>query len=108
MLKHLKRVSIQFGPGDPKSTSARELLQRLGCDNARKSNPKCELDFKSNETLPSGSSSVELVFNDDQKRELKTSDMRIADIVKVIEQKAVEMELRSVFQEVKYDPFKKT
>lgn len=83
MLRHLKRVFIEFAPGDPRSTSARELLQRLGCDSARKSNPDCVLDFRAAEDAPAGGSTVELVFSDGEQAKLATADMRIADIVKV-------------------------
>jgi len=104
MLRHLKRVAIAFPPGDAKSASARELLQRLGCDNARKSNPACVLDFTADEAAAPGSAAVELVFADGECRRIATADLRIQDVVRVIEEKAVEMELRDVLAEVKYDP----
>lgn len=54
MLRHLKRVFIQFSPLDPRATSARELLQRVGCDAARKSNPDCAVDFQVDEDAAPG------------------------------------------------------
>lgn len=46
MLKSLRRVFIQFSPLDPRATAARELLQRVGNDTSRKSNPDCVVDYK--------------------------------------------------------------
>jgi len=104
MLRHLKRVFIQFSPLDPRATSARELLQRVGCDAARKSNPACAVEFSVDEAGAPGSGFVELQFNDDARQRLPTADYRVDDIVRIIEQKASEMELRSVMKEVGFDP----
>ena len=104
MLRHLKRVFIQFSPLDPRATSARELLQRVGCDAARKSNPECAVEFKVDEDAAPGSSFVELQFVDDAQARLATADYRVDDIVRIIEQKASEMEMRSVMKEVGFDP----
>lgn len=87
MLRHLKRVFISFSPLDPKATSARELLQRVGCDAARKSNPACAVDFAVNEAAPPGGAFVELQFVDDATAKLPTADFRVDDIVRIIEQK---------------------
>lgn len=106
MLRHLKRVFIQFAPLDPKATSARELLQRVGCDAARKSNPACQVEFKVDEDGKPGSSFVELQFIDDAQQRLPTADYRVDDIVRIIEQKASEMEMRTVMKEVGFDPYK--
>lgn len=46
MLKSLRRVFIQFSPLDPRATAARELLQRVGNDISRKSNPDCVVEYK--------------------------------------------------------------
>eukprot|EP00879_Flechtneria_rotunda_P028572 GHRR01030730.1.p1 GENE.GHRR01030730.1~~GHRR01030730.1.p1 ORF type:complete len:110 (-),score=13.84 GHRR01030730.1:136-465(-) len=105
MLKHLKRVIIQFHPSDPKATAARELLQRVGNDKARKSNPDCVIDYKVIETSQISRSFIELQFADLESHKLYTADLRVDDIVKLIEQKATEMELRSVMKDVNYDPF---
>ncbi|KAI8477140.1 MAG: hypothetical protein J3K34DRAFT_399503 [Monoraphidium minutum] len=104
MLRHLKRVFIQFSPLDPRATSARELLQRVGCDAARKSNPACQVEFNIDEAAKPGTSFVELQFNDDAQQRLPTADYRVNDIVRIIEQKASEMEMRSVMKEVGFDP----
>jgi large subunit ribosomal protein L53 len=104
MLRHLKRVFIQFSPLDPRATSARELLQRVGCDAARKSNPACAVDFAVDESGAPGSSFVELQFADDATQRLATADYRVDDIVRIIAQRASEMEMRSVMTEVGYDP----
>ena len=106
MLRHLKRVFIQFSPADPRATSARELLQRVGNDKARKSNPDCAVDFKVDEGAGEGAAVVELQFVDDDTRRLRTADLRVTDIVRMIEEKATEMEMKSVMADVKYDPFK--
>lgn len=106
MLRHLKRVFIQFAPLDPKATSARELLQRVGCDAARKSNPACVVEFSIDEKGKPGSSFVELQFVDDVQQRLNTADYRVDDIVRIIQQKASEMEMRSVMKEVGFDPQK--
>lgn len=106
MLRHLKRVFIQFSPLDARATSARELLQRVGCDAARKSNPACEVEFKVEESGAAGGSFVELQFVDDATARLSTADHRVDDIVRLIEQKASEMEMRSVMKEVGFDPSK--
>ncbi|KIY99651.1 hypothetical protein MNEG_8310 [Monoraphidium neglectum] len=104
MLRHLKRVFIQFSPLDPRATSARELLQRVGCDAARKSNPSCQVEFNIDEAGKPGSSFVELQFVDDAQAKLQTADYRVDDIVRIIEQKASEMEMRTVMTEVGFDP----
>jgi large subunit ribosomal protein L53 len=106
MLKHLKRVFVKFAPTDPRATSARELLQRVGCDKARKSNPECQVEFQADNAVGPNGSYVELLFVDDEQRQLRTADLKIDDIVRIIQQKATEMELRSVMKDVKYDPFK--
>jgi large subunit ribosomal protein L53 len=49
MLRHLKKVFIQFAPGDPRAVSARELLQRVTGDKAKKSNPACVVTFEIDE-----------------------------------------------------------
>eukprot|EP00775_Hariotina_reticulata_P000227 gene227-430_t len=100
MLKHLKRVFIEFHPGDPQSTAARELLQRVGNAQARKSNPDCVVDYKVVETAHIPKSVVELQFSDNESHKLYTADLKVADIVKIIEQKATEMELRSVMKDL--------
>jgi len=105
MLKHLRRVFIQFTPSDPRATTARELLQRLGNDKARASNPACVVQFNVDEAGPSGSAFVDLVFNDGEERRVMTADARIADVVRTIEQKATEMEMLDVIKETKYDPW---
>jgi large subunit ribosomal protein L53 len=106
MLRHLKRVFISFSPSDPRATSARELLQRVGCDAARKSNPACAVEFAVEESGAPGGAFVELLFVDDASARLATADYRVDDIVRVIEQKASEMEMRSVMKEVGFDPTK--
>jgi hypothetical protein len=70
MLRHLKRVFIQFSPTDPRATAARELLQRVGCEAARSSNPDCEVEFKVDEGTAAGQAVVELHFNDGQQAKL--------------------------------------
>ena len=59
MLKHLRRVFIQFTPGDPKSVSARELL---ALTKGKHSNPACKVEFKTDEDAAPGSSLLELEF----------------------------------------------
>eukprot|EP00878_Enallax_costatus_P011841 GHUV01012363.1.p1 GENE.GHUV01012363.1~~GHUV01012363.1.p1 ORF type:complete len:119 (+),score=22.17 GHUV01012363.1:727-1083(+) len=105
MLKHLKRVFIQFHPADARATAARELLARVGNDKSRKSNPECVVDYKVVETAQVPRCFVELQFTDNEKQKLYTADLTVADIVRIIEQKATEMELRTVMKEVGYDPF---
>lgn len=105
MLRHLKRVFISFVPGDPRAASARELLQRVGSDKAKKSNPKCEVEFKVDDNGVMGESYVELVFADDEQRKLLTADFRIKDIEDIIQRKAKEAEMQEVMKEVKYDPW---
>ncbi|GBF92570.1 hypothetical protein Rsub_05184 [Raphidocelis subcapitata] len=104
MLRHLKRVFISFSPLDPRATSARELLQRVGCDAARKSNPACAVEFAVEEAGAPGGAFVELDFVDDARARLATADFRVDDIVRLIEQKASEMEMRTVMKEVGFDP----
>jgi large subunit ribosomal protein L53 len=105
MLRHLKRVFISFVPGDPRAASARELLQRVGSDKAKKSNPKCEVEFKVDDNGVMGQSYVELVFADNEQRKLLTADFRIKDIEDIIRRKAKEAEMQEVMKEVKYDPW---
>eukprot|EP00882_Tetradesmus_deserticola_P005506 GHRQ01005797.1.p2 GENE.GHRQ01005797.1~~GHRQ01005797.1.p2 ORF type:complete len:125 (+),score=50.58 GHRQ01005797.1:395-769(+) len=105
MLKHLKRVFIQFHPSDAKATAARELLALVGNDKARKSNSDCVVDYKVVETVQVPRSFVELQFADNEQHKLFTADLKVADIVKLIEQKATEMELRGVMRDVNYDPY---
>ena len=103
MLRHLKRVFVSFSPYDAKATSARELLQRIGCDAARKSNPQCAVDFAVDEAAPDGGAFVELQFADGAEARLGTADLKVADIVRVIEAKSAEMELRAVLRDVGFD-----
>lgn len=77
MLRHLKRVVVQFKPGDPKSVSARELLQRLSGDRAKKSNPQCKVEFAIDEEAPMGKSFVELHFADDDVRKIYMADQKV-------------------------------
>jgi large subunit ribosomal protein L53 len=105
MLRHLKRVFISFVPGDPRAASARELLQRVGADKAKKSNPKCEVEFKVDDAGEMGKSYVELVFADNDQRKLFTADYRIKDIEEIIQRKAKEAEMQEVMKEVSYDPW---
>ena len=106
MLRNLKSVYVKFSPLDPRAASARELLQRVGCEKARKSNPDCTVEFNVDDKLASGSSFVELKFTDDERYKLSTADLKVDDITRIIQQKATEMELRSVMKDVNYDPFK--
>jgi large subunit ribosomal protein L53 len=106
MLRHLKRVFISFSPLDPHAASARELLQRVGCDSARASNPACAVDFAVDEASPAGGARVELEFTDGSAVKLAAADYKVDGIVRVIESKAAGMEQRSVFAEVGFDPEK--
>lgn len=107
MLKHLTAVVIRFVPSDPKSTSARELLQRLASDKARRSNPSCVVDFKVEAQAWPDVAQVQLHFTDGEKRTVQTCDKKVDDIVKLIHQKASEMELRDVMKEVSYNPWQR-
>lgn len=100
MLKHVKRVFVQFTPGDPKSVAARELLQRLSGSSAKKSNPQCKVDFSIDEDGKPGSAFVELTFADDEKRKIGMADNSVVDVSRMIEQKGNEMELKTVLKEV--------
>ncbi|MEW5303397.1 MAG: hypothetical protein WDW38_001723 [Sanguina aurantia] len=106
MLKHLKRVFIYFTPGDSRAVSARELLQRVSSDKARKSNPSCVVDFKINEETAFDRAYVELLFSDAEQRKIFTEDYGVQEISRLIEQKGSEMELRSVMKDVGFDPWK--
>lgn len=106
MLKHLKRVFVSFQPGDAKAVSARELLQRVSGDRAKKSNPGCKIEFKVDEDVPKGGSYVELHFQDGESRRVTTAGKGILDIARIIEQKGNEMEMRGVFKEVGFEPWK--
>ncbi|GAX82227.1 hypothetical protein CEUSTIGMA_g9655.t1 [Chlamydomonas eustigma] len=106
-LRHLKRVFIQFSPGDLKAVSARELLQQLSGDGARKSNVACKVDFNIAEQGGQGKAFVELDFNDNTKMKVMTADYPVHELSKMIERKGYEMELKSVLGEVKgFDPWK--
>lgn len=105
MLRHLKRVFVQFNPQDPKSKSARELLHRVTNDLARRSNANCEVDYKADDDMKLGTSIVELQFVDDEKKCVAVADLRVEDVLKLIDQKAKEMELVSVLKEVGYNPW---
>eukprot|EP00882_Tetradesmus_deserticola_P012547 GHRQ01013300.1.p2 GENE.GHRQ01013300.1~~GHRQ01013300.1.p2 ORF type:complete len:123 (+),score=19.09 GHRQ01013300.1:395-763(+) len=77
MLKHLKRVFIQFHPSDAKATAARELLALVGNDKARKSNSDCVVDYKVVETVQVPRSFVELQFADNEQHKLFTADLKV-------------------------------
>ena len=97
MLKFVKKVSIQFTPGDFGSVSARELLQRISGDRAKKSNPVCLVEFK----IAEGQGEkpyVELVFTDGEQRKMLTADLSVQEIAKMIELKGSEMELKGVMK----------
>lgn len=51
-----------------------------------------------------GRSFVELQFADNETHKLFTADLKLQDILKLIEQKTTEMEARSIFKEVSFDP----
>lgn len=103
MLRHLKRVYVQFTPGDPRSVSARDLLQRLSGDRAKKSNPQCKVDFKIDEDAAPGSAFVELTFGDDELRKIALANTSVQEVSRLIEQKGSEMELKAVLKEVWMD-----
>lgn len=107
MLKHLKRVFIAFTPGDPRAVSARELLQRVSSERAKRSNPACKVEFEISEEGQHGQAYVDLHFVDDEKRKLPTADRRVDDIASLIDEKGTEMEMRGIMKEVGFDPWKK-
>lgn len=92
MLKHLKRVFVQFTPGDPKAASARELLGRVSSPFAKKSNPACTVEHKVDDA--GGPPFVDLTFTDDEQRKLITKELNVEDINRIIQQKAGEMEMK--------------
>lgn len=47
---------------------------------------------------------MELQFADNEKHKLFTADMKLQDILKLIQQKTTEMEARNIFKEVNFDP----
>jgi hypothetical protein len=51
-----------------------------------------------------GASFIELQFADSETHRLPAADVKLADILRLIEQKGTEMEMRSVFAEVAHDP----
>ncbi|KAG2442866.1 hypothetical protein HXX76_002945 [Chlamydomonas incerta] len=105
MLKHLKKVFVSFTPGDLRAASARELLQRASSNAAKKSNPACVVEFNVDEQGQSGRAYVDLTFADNESRRVQTAEMSVEDIARLIEQKAGEMEMRTVMKEVGYDPW---
>jgi hypothetical protein len=105
MLRHLRKVYIQFAAGDVRSKSARELLQRLGCDKARKSNADCSVEFTITENPSDNDCYVDLTFVDNDQRRISTADRKTDDIMRVIQSKAKEMEMRDVMKEVAFDPW---
>jgi predicted transcriptional regulator len=46
---------------------------------------------------------VELQFADNETHKLYTADMKLQDILRLIQQKTTEMEARSIFKEVSFD-----
>jgi large subunit ribosomal protein L53 len=100
MLKHLKRVFVQFRPGDPLSVSARELLQRASTDSARRSNPACIVEFKIDEESEEGTAFAELLFSDNDTRKIQLASVGVEEIARMIERKASEMEMIAVLKEV--------
>ena len=53
----------------------------------------------------SGRAYVDLTFADNESRRVQTAEMSVEDIARLIEQKAGEMEMRTVMKEVGYDPW---
>lgn len=47
---------------------------------------------------------MELQFLDNETHKLYTADMKLQDILRLIQQKTTEMEARSIFKEVNFDP----
>jgi hypothetical protein len=47
---------------------------------------------------------VELQFADNETHKLYTTDLKLQDILRLIQQKTTEMEARSIFKEVNFDP----
>ena len=47
---------------------------------------------------------MELQFLDNETHKLYTADMKLQDILRLMQQKTTEMEARSIFKEVNFDP----
>lgn len=62
------------------------------------------MDMQVQEGSNVGRSYVELQFADNETHKLYTADLKLQDILKLIEQKTTEMEARSIFKEVNFDP----
>jgi large subunit ribosomal protein L53 len=104
MLKHLKRVFVQFTPGDPNATSAREFLRQVSGAKAKKSNPACSVEYK---VVDHGhmDAYIDVVFNDDTPKRINAKDMDMYGIAKYIKGKSNEMEMQSLMKDVSYNPW---
>eukprot|EP00798_Chlamydomonas_sp_ICE-L_P008761 gene8761-33624_t len=103
-LRHLKRVFVSFTPGDTTAVSAREFLQRITGDKAKKSNPACDVKYDIAEEGIPGKAFVELTFNDNTHTKLFTSESSANQINVLIDKKGADLEMKAIMAEVKFDP----
>ncbi|XP_020631068.1 uncharacterized protein LOC110068046 [Orbicella faveolata] len=89
-LKQVARVTVSFCPFDPNTSTARDFLLRVSCRRMIDSNPKCQVisNFKNDRSEPV----VEVVFNDKDTLTLKTSSLRLMDMITIFNKKCREKE----------------
>jgi len=89
-LKQVAKVTISFCPFDPKTATAREFLRRVSCKGMRDSNNKCQVisDIRNDASEPV----VEVIFNDKDSLTMKTSNLKLMDMLAMFNKKCREKE----------------
>ncbi|XP_022795000.1 39S ribosomal protein L53, mitochondrial-like [Stylophora pistillata] len=90
-LKHVARVTVSFCPFDSKTATARDFLLRVSCRRMIDSNPKCQVisNFKNDGSEPV----VDIVFNDKDTLSMKTSNMKLMDVIATFNNKCKEKDV---------------
>ncbi|KAJ7351790.1 39S ribosomal protein L53/MRP-L53 [Desmophyllum pertusum] len=87
-LKQVARVTVSFCPFDPVTATARAFLLRISCRSMIDSNPKCQVisNFKNDGSAPV----VEVLFNDKDTLTMKTSGLKLMDMLATFNNKCRE------------------
>ncbi|ORY03618.1 hypothetical protein K493DRAFT_206840 [Basidiobolus meristosporus CBS 931.73] len=84
MLKHIKEIKVHISPFNTKSKSARLFLSRIITNESKESNPNCKVvtNYLTDNKAPSN---VQVVFRDGKQFDLRSNDMKIDDILTVVQ-----------------------
>eukprot|EP00271_Cylindrocystis_brebissonii_P011863 TRINITY_DN29847_c0_g1_i1.p2 TRINITY_DN29847_c0_g1~~TRINITY_DN29847_c0_g1_i1.p2 ORF type:complete len:138 (+),score=28.67 TRINITY_DN29847_c0_g1_i1:350-763(+) len=97
MLKHLRRVRIEFNAFDPRNRAAIEFLAQVGNPKVRDSNPKCEIIVK--RRTDDAPPLVHVTFNNGAEEVMDGREMAAQHMRTRISEKAEIMETEQLFKE---------